>query len=743
MDEPTGDYNRRSNRGVRGQIGAARRSLSERFQTILAQHSDCVDVDRHSHDSHPGAIRSPSEHPLSGRHKVAEHAPALDVIRLCNSLLNLVEEHISANYTDASADRSTSRRRRGVTTVSAFGPRDSHWSPSSARSISYATTLVTHPPTPSEIPLDNFATGRYPTNALDTPTGVGIIAATAHAVCSSRCYTPDSVHSLLGSIKVAEIAGTMNLLPNGNVTICDYEIIGELGRGSYGVVVLAIRTADQHPVAIKSLPYKKIVSGGVPGTSGEKHPVETEVALMKKMRHKNLVKLFAVIEDEDQQQCHLVMQYVENGPIATLSALGTCPPMPLMDALRCMIQVSLGLDYLHHHGILHRDVKPENILIGIDGTAFLADFGVSSCITDVTTPVDPQRTTAILPSSPPLQRKSNLPAGTLPFLAPETFIGDTEKAAAIYGIQMDIWAFGVTLYVLLYGKLPFFGMTQSAVISNILQSSLEVPVCPGIPEAVGDVIRQLLHRDPSQRLSLRAFRGKARRILADLPTTTDGHSSVMRDLIVSREGGARILHKGLDPSSAMSTHTSPTTRNPPCVYPGHLGVSNLPAQRASASDDSIHDSFGSKASENVSEKENGDADEIASDSDCAALQQSDQDIGDEEGGFFSDNFSPVELAPEDTEQSIVRKGFRFSWRGTNIPSEHQLGPSPVASRRSSLNCSHSGFPQPPGDSLAVSPVTPQVATSAPVFSPANPSLAFPPSRAVRLLRVSRGDNLQS
>ena len=334
-----------------------------------------------------------------------------------------------------------------------------------------------------------------------------------------------STASLLCSHNVREYTGGMKEADDGTTTLCEYEIIAELGRGSYGTVLLGVNGDQDEPVAIKTM-FKKTISKQV--TMGSPSPsegsfstntssanfdaeviasaAEREIALMKRLRHKNLVQLYAVIEDVEEQQCHLVMQYIENGPIAKLGHDGTCAPLPLDDVLHYMIQVSSALDYLHRHNIFHRDIKPENILIGKDRTAYVADFGVSSVMEE---------------SYDPSARQHSM-GGTISYFSPE--LVNDHLAYLNYGRQCDAWAFGVTMYVLLYGELPFHGWSQPSLLRAILNDPIDLdkPTASGAsaPVEVRKTLQGLLNRDPAKRLRLRPFRKRMEAYLAKAATET-------------------------------------------------------------------------------------------------------------------------------------------------------------------------------------------------------------------------------
>jgi serine/threonine protein kinase len=200
--------------------------------------------------------------------------------------------------------------------------------------------------------------------------------------------TPTLDHHGGSTPELMVMEGTAETRPeDGATVICSFEIIAELGKGNFGTVSLTV-DAEGQTYAIKTLHHGTTVQRrNVEGAALSRRPsafpllstevngtldptrisgdaVQREIAVMKRLNHPNVVKLHAVIEDQQEGQTHLVMQYVENGPVATLKPDGTCTPLPLGFALHYMGQVARGLSYLHHCGIIHRDIKPENILIG-------------------------------------------------------------------------------------------------------------------------------------------------------------------------------------------------------------------------------------------------------------------------------------------------------------------------------------------------------------------------------------------
>jgi len=158
--------------------------------------------------------------------------------------------------------------------------------------------------------------------------------------------------------------------------------------------------------------------------------IAREIAIMKRLRHEHVVNLFDVLDDPNQNFLVMVLEYMPGGTVA--SDLAVTKALELSLAISYFQQLVLGLEYLHHHDIFHRDIKPSNLLLSKDKkTLKISDFGVSEFLHT--------------------HNDSHYGfRGTVAFLAPETF-----GTQAFHAAPVDIWAAGVTLFVMLYGKIPF------------------------------------------------------------------------------------------------------------------------------------------------------------------------------------------------------------------------------------------------------------------------------------------------
>ena len=277
---------------------------------------------------------------------------------------------------------------------------------------------------------------------------------------------PRSTHSLKKDVLSATATKMLN----------QYEVIGDLGRGSCGKVKLGFDTILNKLVAIKIV--KKPSGFGTGRSHAQQGALLREIAIMKKLRHKHIVSLLEVINDPDVQKIYIVLEYIDNGPLGKIHESLQCQSIEPTRLLWYARQITAGLSYLHKNNIVHRDIKPENILVNNKYRAFLADFGVSQLVGNTQRQsIEESRFT--LRSNPgddddddgeglsskhaegsnPVgqDERSKRPRllkgakGTVLFMSPELLLsGESED-----GFAVDMWALGVTFWTLLCGEMPF------------------------------------------------------------------------------------------------------------------------------------------------------------------------------------------------------------------------------------------------------------------------------------------------
>lgn len=262
-----------------------------------------------------------------------------------------------------------------------------------------------------------------------------------------------------------------------NKTINNYVVLGEIGRGSFGKVKIAENLKTSEIVAMKIIRMDHFGSATAAQELVHRQRIQREIAVMKRVAHPNLVRLHEVIRNPASSKIYLVMDYIPNGVIAVKTSAITCHPISLDTLSGYAVQIVQGLRALHKNGIFHRDIKPDNILLGEGGKVYLSDFGVSViCAEDGVEGVE----------------------GTPAFMAPELCRGD----AIVKGDLVDVWALGVTFFQLAFGELPFIADSPLQLTRKIVNAPVEFPTGRNVPAEFREVIRGMLEKDPSKRMTL-------------------------------------------------------------------------------------------------------------------------------------------------------------------------------------------------------------------------------------------------
>ncbi len=255
--------------------------------------------------------------------------------------------------------------------------------------------------------------------------------------------------------------------------LSDYYTITELiGYGKFGKVNLGINKKTNEKVAIK------IIKKSTLTTNQDLELVKTEIDIMRISHHKNIVKLYDKFENE--KYIFIVMEYV-NGE--TLSSFLKKKHFCISEKKICEImkQIGEGISYLHSFGIIHRDIKPDNILITNKNEIKIIDFGLSKIIGNT--------------------EKTNEGYGTLHYAAPEILL------RIPYGKEIDIWALGILLFYILTGRNPFIGINEDDLADQIVLKSITFNNDEwGIrSNLVIDLIENCLIKQPSFRIDIKGF----------------------------------------------------------------------------------------------------------------------------------------------------------------------------------------------------------------------------------------------
>jgi eukaryotic-like serine/threonine-protein kinase len=228
-------------------------------------------------------------------------------------------------------------------------------------------------------------------------------------------------------------------------TINHYRITSRLGVGGMGEVYLAEDQRLSRKVALKFPPSHL--------TQDERHlrRFEVEARAVAALSHPNVCVIHEVVETAEGRHC-IVMEYVDGVTLGRQIAKGK---LEVAEALDVAIQVASALSAAQAHGIVHRDIKPDNIMVRRDGYVKVLDFGLAK-LTEHDASVDPDAATRMLQTSP------GMVMGTVSYMSPEQARGLPVDA------RTDVWSLGVVLYELLTGQKPFEGATPTDVIISIV-----------------------------------------------------------------------------------------------------------------------------------------------------------------------------------------------------------------------------------------------------------------------------------
>ena len=323
------------------------------------------------------------------------------------------------------------------------------------------------------------------------------------------------------SIKESEL--TKNYDNEGNKYYNEYKYVKLLGKGSYSKVKLVIKDDVKYAMKIidkKVLKNKKIFKqdndGNVIVTNLLKDALK-EIAILKKLDHPNIIKLYEILHNYQKQKIYLILEYADYGDIVDYDEeseifsinkhvkeryaqdkLGYNQKNDIdnkiyyeEDDIRHFCKhILLGLDYLHKNGIIHHDIKPNNILLCKKKICKITDFNFSSILDNL--------------------NEDNIGSNgdtNDNFRAPETINlndndNDNNKNREYQGKPLDIWALGVTIYILTYLKFPFD--TDKGVLELykiIKEANVEFPLEPWYTRKIKFLIKECLEKDPNKRKS--------------------------------------------------------------------------------------------------------------------------------------------------------------------------------------------------------------------------------------------------
>ena len=339
----------------------------------------------------------------------------------------------------------------------------------------------------------------------------------------------------------------LRVLAPGTI-ISHYKIIEKIGAGGMGVVYKALDTKLDRAVALKFL------SPGLLCDPDARARFEHEARAASALSHANITTIHEI--DEVGGQCFIVMELVEGKTVWELvSGEGSREmgrggrDLSLAEVMDLALQIGKGLDAAHKRGVVHRDIKSANIMVTEDGTAKIMDFGLAK-----------------LKDATKLTRAGTT-MGTLPYMSPEQLRGEAADQ------RSDIFSFGVVLYEMIAGRLPFRGETEGEIITAIL-GAIPEPLArykAGVSWELERIVAKALAKDKHERYQ------HADDMVADLRHEAR-LSEAARSAVVGSAGLAeQVTQPGIAPAPAPTppptgqpaqpTAVGPTATQPTAVHP--------------------------------------------------------------------------------------------------------------------------------------------------------------------------------
>lgn len=267
-------------------------------------------------------------------------------------------------------------------------------------------------------------------------------------------------NKIIRDIWVNKLQKASHIIPFDTI----YELGEQIGSGAFSSVFKCKRIIDNKIFAVKIISKENI-------NTQDKTNLKNEISILKLVSHPNIIHMDGFFETKDK--IYFVIEYIEDGDLFN-NILGK-KTFTDIELQKLATILASCLAYLHELGIVHRDIKPENILMEKQsGRIILTDFGLAQIV---------------LPNT-----KLSDVCGTLDYVAPE--IIDIKEFG--YGIETDIWSLGIVLYLVYYGKLPFYSESDNETINSILTKEIYLSENKNI--FANDLILKCLNKNPKNRI---------------------------------------------------------------------------------------------------------------------------------------------------------------------------------------------------------------------------------------------------
>jgi eukaryotic-like serine/threonine-protein kinase len=335
-------------------------------------------------------------------------------------------------------------------------------------------------------------------------------------------------------------------------TIGPYRVEREIARGGMGIVYEARDTRLDRTVAIKAMP------DDVASDPERMARFEREARVLASLNHPNIAGIYGL--EESEGRCYLALEHVQGETLADRLRRGA---LPVAESIDLCIQIAAGIEAAHEAGVVHRDLKPGNVMITPGDTVKVLDFGLAKgrvaaetglfdSPTSSASPAMPNSPTMAasptMPHSPTFAHSPTIGAATMPgvILGTAGYLSPEQARGKPVDRRTDIWSFGCVLYECLTGTLAFEGETVSDTIAKILEREVDWSALPKTtPPRVTELLHRCLEKDARKRLR---DIGDARLALEEVRA---GHGAAAHDAVIgpgaaeaaarTRAGAGRIV----------------------------------------------------------------------------------------------------------------------------------------------------------------------------------------------------------
>jgi 5'-AMP-activated protein kinase catalytic alpha subunit len=300
----------------------------------------------------------------------------------------------------------------------------------------------------------------------------------------------------------------------GEAVLDQYVLGKKIGQGTFAKVRVAVHTPTGEKVAVKILKKAKL------STEEDVNRLAREVNILKKLRHNNLIQLYEIIESPEE--INLVTEFVEGGEL--FHYIVENERIREKEASLFLLQILAGVEYLHRLGVVHRDLKAENILLDQRRTIKIIDFGLSN-----TYKPGEKVTTA---------------CGSPCYAAPEMI-----KSLPYNGLEVDIWSCGVIMFAMICGYLPFEDNNDTKKLyRKIMNGEFDIPEF--VSPFARDLLKRMLTVDPARRYRLDEIRAHSwfgSQVYRELGVVVNKEQLALDEKVL-----AKLAEFGYGPSEARS-----------------------------------------------------------------------------------------------------------------------------------------------------------------------------------------------